>query len=318
VLGQEPVHQPTRRPAGKGTGDRRGYVAGRECREVERVRPALRAGQEHRAQLRGTRAGDQHSGHVGTVRQPAGRDERDIGHSGHLAQQRDQAGVVDALVREVAPVGAGFLPLHAQPVGPRRHRLACLVGRGDGHEDLGAAPLDLGDHLGRWAAEREADDRHTGLGQQRELGVPVVVPARRVAERDAVPRRLGRQPCRVPGHGVRVHPGPLRYEDVEPERLVRQLAGPGQLVPDGVRLQVAGGEIAQATGVRHRGGELRRGAATGHRRLHDRLWQLVEDRHGSSPGKSWPVNRIRGVALTAVSATSSSGADSAMIAPPTP
>jgi hypothetical protein len=293
VLGEEPVHQPPRGPPGERTGDRGGCVAGREGREVERVRPAFRAGQEHRAQLRGSRAGHEHGGHVRAARQPAGRHERHVHRCRHLAQQRDQAGVVDAGVVEATPVGAGFLALHAEPVGTGGDGLTGLGRGGDGHEHLGAVPLHLGDDLGRRAAEREADDRHVCLGQQRELGFPVVVPANRITERNAVPLDFGGQNARVRGDGPRVHCGALGREHVEPERPPGQLPGLGDLVPHRVRAQVAGGEKPEATGVRHGGHQLRRRPATGHRRLHDRLRQLVKDRHLSELHRWW--RRAQGV-----------------------
>jgi hypothetical protein len=74
-------------------------------------------------------------------------------------QQRNQAGVVDALVDEGPPVRTGLLALHDKPVGAGVDRLACLGRRGHGHEDLGAVPLHLGDDVRGRAAEREADDR---------------------------------------------------------------------------------------------------------------------------------------------------------------
>ena len=319
MLGQEAVHQPPRGPAGEGAGDLGGGVTGCERREVEGVRPALLAGQEHRAQLRGARTGGQHGRDVGAGREPAGRHQRQVRHGRHLPQQRDQAGVVDALVHEGAPVGTGFLALHDQPVGPGGDGLAGLVGGRDGHEHLRAVPFHLGDDVGRRAAEGEAGDRDACLGEQRQLGVPVVVTTGRVAERDAVPLGLVRQLGRVGGHLLGVHSGAFGHEHVEPERLVRQFTRPGDLVTHGVGAQVAGGEKAQATGVRHGRHQLGGGPATRHRGLHDRVVEPVDDRHRSpSPGKSWSSSRSSGAAFTTVSATSSSGVDNAMIAPPTP
>lgn len=94
-------------------------------------------------------------------------------------------------------MGARLLALHAQAYRARGNGGARLLGGGDRHQHLGAVAGQFGEHAGVRAAEREAHDRHALATQHVELRGPVVVAAGRLAELDAVPLGLGREPLCV-------------------------------------------------------------------------------------------------------------------------
>ena len=123
---------------------------------------------------------------------------------------------------------AGFDPLghedlDAGGLGPRR-----LFGGGDGHPHLAARIVQGADRLGRWAAEREGDDRYRILDEEAELGRPVVVVESGLTQRRAESFGLHREKVPVGDHGSGSG-GPARDEEVDTERSAGQLPRGGDL-----------------------------------------------------------------------------------------
>ena len=126
------------------------------------------------------------------------------------------------------------------------------------------------------AAERERDDGHALLGEQRQLLLVAVVIVARLAGLDAIPLGLLLHSGGVPLDGGAVAGRRRRGEHVDPERHVGQRAQLPDVVADGVGGLVAGRQEPEPSGLADGGGQLGGRGAAGERRLDDRFRELVE------------------------------------------
>lgn len=161
-----------------------------------------------------------------------------------------------------------------------------LLWAGHGHPDLAARALQRGDRVRRRATEGERRDRRPLGHQQLDLLLPVVVlPARLARLVPLLAQRLG-----VARHRDRIRQARRRHEQVHAERRIPQPPQRGDVGARPVGGPVAGGQEAQPTGARHRGGQLGSRGAAAKRRLHDRHRQPIEDAHDRLSGRRCSID----------------------------
>ena len=253
---------------------------------MRRVRAAFGAAQERGAALGGDRSGRQDGADLAGGDDPAGRDLRQAGDPGDVADQRQQPVVVagGVAVAERSPVRACLDALHAEQV--RAGRCGGLrFGRtGYRHRDDGACCAELGHDLGRGTAEGEADHRRRRSQHGRELVRPAVVVPHRLPDGAAGGHGVFGQRYQVGGDPFRLRRGVPWNEEIDSERPRRRGPDLIDLGHDSARRLIARGEETDRAGLGRGGNQCRVRRAAGHRRDdHRQPEQVSQLVHGHGP-----------------------------------